>query len=139
MPSLLAAARCAYPSAHVNPSCHPAVAKRPTPAAASKGAMPFSDWVSDVMPHDALLMMSFVVAWFCGEWGPACCKGVASQHVAWAWNAWSCALLNLCTLCSVPTQRPCIRRPLVGSLAICLPLLPPNSTWSGAAAVALCI
>lgn len=41
------------------------VAKRPTPAAASKGAMPFSDWVSDVMPHDALLMMSFVVAWFC--------------------------------------------------------------------------
>lgn len=40
--------------------------------------MPFSDWVSDVMPHDALIMMSFVVAWFCGEWG---------QHGTWAWNA----------------------------------------------------
>lgn len=47
----------------------PAVVKRPTPAAASKGAVPFSDWVSHVMPNDAWLMMSFVVAWFCGEWG----------------------------------------------------------------------
>ncbi|KAI7845958.1 hypothetical protein COHA_000504 [Chlorella ohadii] len=41
------------------------VVKRPTPAAAKKGAMPFSDWVSNVMPNDAWLMMSFVVAWFC--------------------------------------------------------------------------
>lgn len=47
----------------------PAGVKRPTPTAASKGAMPFSDWVSHVVPNDAWLMMSFVVAWFCGEWG----------------------------------------------------------------------
>jgi hypothetical protein len=43
------------------------VVKRPTPAVVSKGAMPFSSWMSDVMPNDAWLMMSFVVAWFCGE------------------------------------------------------------------------